>query len=106
MKKLIALSLLIFLNGCEGQPKAMQDNIIFSLTALVILLALFFIMREAILWYYKINHSLKVQKAILFMLKKIFEQNGKLDKDQEEEIQKIIKRNDYDTDPLSKQKDQ
>ena len=47
------------------------EIIIYFLLALVILIVLFLVLRELNCWYWKINERIKLQKEILFYLKKL-----------------------------------
>jgi hypothetical protein len=48
-----------------------SEIIIYLLLVLVILIILFLILRELNCWYWKINERIKLQKEILFYLKKL-----------------------------------
>jgi hypothetical protein len=70
-----------------------------TLGAQIIILLL---IRPIILWYFKINESVRLQKATLFMLRKTYEQNGgKFDDVVEKDLNKLIRRDSEYPDPLS-----
>ena len=48
-----------------------NEIILYFLLGLIILIALFFALRELNCWYWKINERIKLQKEILFYLKKL-----------------------------------
>lgn len=43
---------------------------------IVIAIFVFFLIRELVCWYYKINKQIKIQQAILETMLKILEKNG------------------------------
>jgi len=49
---------------------------LYLLIALVILIVLFIVLRELNCWYWKINERIKLQKEILFYLKKLVPQEA------------------------------
>ena len=69
-----------------------SDSLKYLLVAIVIFLALFLLLREVMLWYWKVNTIIKTQKGILFLLNKIYEGNGGiLNEEERKEIDRIIK---------------
>jgi len=47
-----------------------------AIIALIAIILIFFLIRELVLWYYKINKRVKLQQLTLETLLKIYEQNG------------------------------
>jgi hypothetical protein len=56
----------------------MSEPIIGILTALVILIVIFLIIRELVMWYWKINERIELQKETNELLKKLIEKQKEI----------------------------
>lgn len=56
----------------------MSEPIVGILTALVILIIIFLILRELVMWYWKINERIELQKETNELLKKLIEKQKEI----------------------------
>jgi hypothetical protein len=56
----------------------MSEPIVGILTALVILIIIFLIIRELVMWYWKINERIELQKETNELLKKLIEKQKEI----------------------------
>jgi hypothetical protein len=81
----------------------MSEAMQFYYQTLFIALGIYFLvvlmLRPLVLWYFRIDESMRIKKANLFFQRKMYLQSGgELTKEQEDEFNILLTRNTWDTD--------